>query len=154
MVRPSRKMVKVVIIAFVILLVLFLLVRGFILGLMVPGCGLNFGYGGCSGKAMIKDLKIEPETSCLTLRINNCNGGIIEIENSCEESVNVGDVKIRERYDAIELSRDTNNSVKVSTSDGNYAQYYPEEDDLLNIEGSIGEKKFTISYTKTKLLCN
>jgi hypothetical protein len=53
-----------------------------------PGCVEYWGpapMGGCFGKTAILDLKVEPQTECLEIAVNNCNGGILEVSNACAE---------------------------------------------------------------------
>jgi len=124
-----------------------------------PGCiqyapGMS-QMGGCFGKAIIKDLNVRPRIRCLSVGVNNCNGGIIEISNKCEEEFIIGDTKIKnDGYAYFELSRDNNNNVYINQPGNNCARYKPAIDDQLSITGFVGDKSVTISYTKTAPLCD
>ena len=119
--------------------------------------------GGCFGTSIIKDFKIEPPVNCLKYKINNCNGGIFEIDNECDSNIQLGDLNLSPvkvnyngkeriteggRYN-LEIIKD-NNIFSVKNSSGNFATYFPKEDDVLIITGIWKEQKFNISYTKTK----
>jgi len=62
-----------------------------------PGCIKYWGLapmGGCFGKTVIMDLEVEPAIDCLTIEVNNCNGGVLEVSNSCDEPLVLGGVEI------------------------------------------------------------
>lgn len=62
--------------------------------MQAPGCIKSAGLtiGGCFGKTLIKDLQIAPEIPCLRISVNNCNGGVLEIGNNCEEDLRLADL--------------------------------------------------------------
>ena len=55
-----------------------------------PGCAGSGGFGGCAGKTVILDLQVENAPACLTIRVNNCNGGILDVNNQCDEAAILG----------------------------------------------------------------
>ena len=61
-----------------------------------PGCVQSIGLplaGGCFGKTAIVDLKVAgPE--CVVVEANNCNGGILEIRNSCPDTLQLSGMEI------------------------------------------------------------
>ena len=82
----------------IIVLLLALLLSGCIVtkGSPAPGCVESIGLpmsGGCFGKTVILDLTVEPENECLVITANNCNGGVLEVENSCPETLVLGGVE-------------------------------------------------------------
>ena len=49
---------------------------------------LEIGFlsiGGCGDTTAIVGLAVEPEVACSTFTVNNCNGGILEVDNGCGE---------------------------------------------------------------------
>lgn len=50
--------------------------------------------GGCHGKTAIVDLTVTTESDCLSISANNCNGGILEVNNSCVETLPLDGVEI------------------------------------------------------------
>ena len=52
-----------------------------------PGCRESFGFGGCFGTTVILDLSMEPESECLEIEVNNCNGGGLDVDNDCQEDL-------------------------------------------------------------------
>lgn len=122
-----------------------------------PGCVEYIGpapMGGCFGKSVIKDLRIEPQTPCLRLKVNNCNGGVLEAENTCDDTAYIGGHEFRpsSRF-AFEIVRDENGGFSAAPARGNFASYKPAQDESLRVGGVIGNTSITISYTKTKELC-
>ncbi len=62
-----------------------------------PGCVKRLGIspiGGCFGKTAILDLVVEPENACLSIGVNNCNGGVLEVRNECQTALVLGGVRI------------------------------------------------------------
>ena len=56
--------------------------------IFISGCIAPMG--GCNSEYQIKELKIEPEISCLQIEANSCNGGVLEGYNYCNETVMIG----------------------------------------------------------------
>jgi len=59
-----------------------------------PGCRKSFGMGGCFGKTVILDVAVEPAVDCLQFEGDNCNGGVLDVKNSCSENLVLGDVTV------------------------------------------------------------
>ncbi|MFH1587563.1 MAG: hypothetical protein ABID38_06935 [Candidatus Diapherotrites archaeon] len=116
-----------------------------ILGILSSGC-----MDGCGWKdSYITDLRVEPSIPCLSVSVNNCNGGVLEIINDCDENFEIGDALIYSNYnDAIEIVRNPKGQTLVMESNGNYTSYVPDEDIFLSANGNIGEKIISISYVK------
>jgi len=122
-----------------------------------PGCVKQLGPGGCLGKSRIESIAVSPALSCLHLAVNNCNGGVVTVQNECTSSFVLGEIKIDVKAmapkDSIELFRNASGAVKAKFSSGNFASYSPAKDDRLSIEGKVGNVNVRIQYTKTKPLC-
>jgi hypothetical protein len=122
---------------------------------IAPACDrqLPFISGGCYGKAGIKDVIMQPDIPCITLKPNNCNGGVLEVQSGCTEKVHVGDNELAPGESVtVEFVRE-GGMVKALKAKGNMASHNPAEDDLVTALGDIGGREFTITYTKTKPQC-
>lgn len=122
-----------------------------------PGCRKSIGLpvsGGCFGKTVILDLTIEPENECLVIRANNCNGGVLEVDNSCHETLVLDGVEIlpsdHVSLDVIEEESGTYSLSKVSS---NFSNYIPEENKSIIITGLLGNQEVKVTFTKTAQLC-
>lgn len=124
-----------------------------------PGCDeYMFGcapMGGCLGKSIIKDLKVEPAIDCLTIEVNNCNGGVLEVTNSCDETFVLGGVEItpQEYNVSLDVLGKEGGLWVLTRTASNSSVYIPEEDELIEPVGTLGDQRITVSYTKTKELC-
>lgn len=122
-----------------------------------PGCVKSIGLptmGGCFGKTVILDLTIEPEHECLVITVNNCNGGVLEVDNSCQETLVLEGVEVppsdRVSLDVIEGE---NGMVSLSDVGGNFSNYIPEEDKSIALTGLLGSQQIRVAFTKTAQLC-
>ena len=122
-----------------------------------PGCVESIGFpvlGGCSGETVILDLTVEPQNECLTIAVNNCNGGVLEVDNSCLETLILGGVEIpssdRVSLDVIERE---NGTYALRGVGGNFSDYVPEEDKSIVIAGLLGDQDVKVTFTKTAPLC-
>jgi len=121
-----------------------------------PGCGGKGGLTGCQGASYITDIKVEPAVDrmggCLKVHANNCNGGMLGIENRCDNDLKLGGKIIpANSYKLIEFVRNKEREILVIEPEGNFDSYNPENEDVLTAEGTwliIGEQDITISYTK------
>lgn len=115
-----------------------------------PGCeGAGISPTGCLGKSLIKDIKVEPTVECLKVEANNCNGGILEIDNKCADDLEVGSKTVRAgSFRLIEFVRDGAGDIRVIEPEGNPDSYNPEKEDTLSAKGKLGETEVIISYTK------
>lgn len=111
--------------------------------------------GGCLGKSIIKDLKVEPAIDCLTIEVNNCNGGVLEVTNSCDETFVLGGVEItpQEYNVSLDVLGKEGGLWVLTRTASNSSVYIPEEDELIEPVGTLGDQRITVSYTKTKELC-
>jgi len=141
-------------------LVLMLLMSGCIVrkDSPAPGCIEYWGIppiGGCSGKTVIQDLQVEPEVDCLTVEVNNCNGGVLEIKNACGERLVLGGVEIEPSDGLVSLDvlKKESGQYLLAETASNFALYIPREDERIEIWGTLGSQKVKVSFTKTKELC-
>lgn len=148
--RPARS---------IIVLLLALLLSGCIVtkDSPAPGCVESIGLpmsGGCFGKTVILDLTVEPENECLVITANNCNGGVLEVDNSCPETLVLDGVEIppsaRVGLDVIEGENGAYSLIEVSS---NFSDYIPEEGKSIVITGSLGSQEVKVTLTKTAQLC-
>ena len=122
-----------------------------------PGCVEYWGpasMGGCFGTTAILNLKVEPQLECLEITVNNCNGGILEVSNTCAEMLALNQITIHpgERHVGLDLDRQ-NGEYVFKSSDSNFSEYVPSEDELVAIRGMLGAQEVKISFVKTKELC-
>lgn len=122
-----------------------------------PGCVQYWGpagLGGCFGKTAILDLQSEPEIDCLEIGVNNCNGGVLEVSNACDESLVLGGVKIQpsQRNLGLDVKKESGEYLLIY-SDGNFSRHVPQEDETIEISGTLGDQEIIVTFTKTKELC-
>ena len=110
--------------------------------------------GGCFGETAILDLEVEPQIECLEIAVNNCNGGVLEVSNSCAEMLVLDQITVHPGELHVGLDLDRQNGVYVlKSSDSNFSQYVPAEDEFVEIRGLLGAQEVKISFVKTKELC-
>jgi hypothetical protein len=122
-----------------------------------PGCVEYWGpapMGGCLGTTAILDLKVEPEHACLEITVNNCNGGILEVSNSCAQILILRQVTVHpsERNVGLDVEKQNGEHV-LKPTDSNFSDYIPAENELVEITGMLGAEEVKISFVKTKELC-
>jgi len=119
------------------------------------GCNKSFGMGGCFGITAILDITIEPEIDCLEIEANNCNGGVLEVRNTCQEILILDDFEIPPMdsvsFDVIEKGDGTYSLVDIYS---NFSDYIPDEDKTINISGMLGSQEIKVVFTKTAPLCD
>ena len=121
-----------------------------------PGCVESIGFpamGGCSGKTAIVDLEVESAPDCVVIEANNCNGGVLEIRNNCEDTLQLDGMEISP-VNSISLDfREADGSLDLLEAHGNFSQFAPVEDREIEITGTLGSQTIRIVLTKTKPLC-
>ena len=122
-----------------------------------PACIEYWGpspIGGCFGTTAILDLKVEPQLECLEITVNNCNGGILEVSNTCAEMLALSQITIHpgERHVGLDVDKQNGEHVLIMV-DSNFSLYVPEEDQLVELQGMLGAQEVKISFLKTKELC-
>ena len=96
---------------------------------------------------------MEPETECLVISANNCNGGVLEVRNDCAEPLVLGDVAIAPGDRAnLDIVAD-NGELELLEVNSNFSEYVPEADEAVEILGALGSQKVSVFLNKTKQLC-
>ena len=123
-----------------------------------PGCIEYWGFagmGGCQGKTAILDLTLEPASDCLRIAVNNCNGGVLEVDNDCAAPLLIAGAEIPagEHNFSLDLTVDPAGDDQLVPISSNFSDYVPDEDRTVNMQGTLGEQVFTLTFTKTAPLC-
>ena len=124
-----------------------------------PGCieywGIAPMMGGCEGTTVILDLKVEPALDCLTVQINNCNGGVLELSNNCTEPLLLGGVEISsgEQNVSLDVLENQGDSYLLTENHSNFSDYVPQQDEMITVLGALGGRAIKVTFTKTKELC-
>jgi len=99
-------------------------------------------------------LAVEPETECLTIAVNNCNGGVLEVHNGCDETLVLGGVEIpssdRVSLDVVEGD---DGEYRLADVSSNFSDYVPEADTTIDVAGTLAEQEIRLAFTKTAKLC-
>lgn len=122
-----------------------------------PGCVETIGIqllGGCFGKTAILDLTIEPENECLEITANNCNGGVLEVRNTCDERLVLGGVQVSpSEYTSLDVVEQESGEYLLSEVSSNFSDHVPGTDERIEIVGTLGSQEITVVFTKTAKLC-
>lgn len=124
-----------------------------------PGCVEYWGIapmmGGCDGTTAILDLKVEPVLDCLTVQINNCNGGVLELSNNCTEPLLLGGVEISsgEQNVSLDVLENRGDSYLLTKNYTNFSDYIPLQDEMITVLGTLGDRVIKVTFAKTKKLC-
>ncbi|MBN1120799.1 MAG: hypothetical protein JXJ17_06945 [Anaerolineae bacterium] len=135
-----------------ILIILFL--AGCVEDSPAPGCAKGFGMGGCFGKTIITGIQVEPEMDCLEIDANNCNGGVLDVRNTCEGTFVLDGNEIGPGDSAtfdIEIMLD--GSYRLVEGDSNFSALEVSEDLPVSFSGSLDGQQVEIRYTRTAPLC-
>jgi hypothetical protein len=120
-----------------------------------PGCRQGFGMGGCFGTTVILDLNVEPQIECLEIEVNNCNGGVLDVDNDCQEAYFLEGIEILPSeyavLDVVEKGVDNYSFIQIYS---NFSDFTPQEDRSITVSSYLGEQEITISFTKTAPLCD
>ncbi len=121
-----------------------------------PGCVEYFGpapLGGCRGKTIIRDLRLEPPSDCLRAEVNNCNGGVVELHDGCAQPLRLDGVFLPAGESAsLDLLPQGEGFVLTETA-GNFARTVPSHTLVLTFTGELGGSPITLTFTKTAPLC-
>jgi len=135
---------------------LFILTSCVIKDSPAPGCRKTIGFpsmGGCSGKTAIVDLEVTSAPNCVIISANNCNGGVLNIRNTCTDTLTLNGVEI-DPSDSVNLdAKLVDDAAEWTRAHGNFSDFIPEEDTRFELTGAIGTDPIQIVFTKTKLLC-
>jgi hypothetical protein len=124
-----------------------------------PGCIKRIGIpmaGGCFGKTAILDLQVEPKKDSLIFEVNNCNGGVLEVRNTSNQLLVLGGVEIKASdYVSLDVQeRQSNGFYRLKEISSNFSQYIPVQNEVIKVNGLLGQEQITVTYTKTKKLCD
>ncbi len=123
-------------------------------GTGAPGCdGGGWMPTGCFGESVIENITVEPSSDCLKVDANNCNGGVLEVENRCGADLEIGGktVPAGTTYQLLEFARNGDGDIYIIEPEGNFDSYCPENEDVLSVKGMLGDEEITISYTKKNI---
>ena len=85
--------------------------------------------------------------------MNNCNGGVLEVRNACEEAVELGGVRIEPQGSVgLDVVAEGDEHALVGVG-SNFSEYVPEADERIELIGTVGEQQVRVSFTKTAKLC-
>jgi hypothetical protein len=121
-----------------------------------PGCVERVGLpmmGGCFGKTAILDLTVEPATDCLAISVNNCNGGVLDVRNNCDEPFVLGGVEIPPQEYVILDAVAKDGEYTLQEASSNFTAYVPDTDTSVEFVGQLGEQEIRVAFTKTAALC-
>jgi hypothetical protein len=121
-----------------------------------PGCRKTIGIpmmGGCFGKTVLQDLELISVPDCLEIRSNNCNGGILEINNTCSEAIQLDGVEILPASSISLDIKEADGSFELIPATGNFSQYAPDVDKNIEVTGIFGSQSIELTFTKTSPLC-
>jgi len=121
-----------------------------------PGCIKRIGaapIGGCFGKTAILDLVVEPENACLSIGVNNCNGGVLEIRNVCQTALVLGAIRIAPQNNVSLDVFSEGNQHTVREISSNFSEYVPAVDEKIKLVGMLDQKPIRVTFTKTARLC-
>jgi len=121
-----------------------------------PGCVKRLGIspiGGCFGKTAILDLVVEPENACLSIKVNNCNGGVLEVRNECQMALVLGAIRIATQNNvALDIVAEGNQHTLREIS-SNFSDYEPDVNEKIKLVGTLGQQPIRVTFTKTARLC-
>ncbi len=105
---------------------------------------------GCFGGSSIDNIEIRPSSDCLKITSNNCNGGVLEINNKCGSDLELGSLKVPAgSYESADVRAKEGDHYILMASAGNYADYSPEKDEKVTVKGKLGDNDLLLSFIKT-----
>jgi hypothetical protein len=119
-----------------------------------PGFRKSFGMGGCFGKTALLEVAVEPAVDCLLVEGDNCNGGVLDIHNSCAEDLFLANAIVPAgKYTTFDLVEEQDGSYSLIKIDSNFTEFIPDADTALSFTGNLGDQEVEISFIKTAPLC-
>jgi hypothetical protein len=136
---------------------LFMLTSCIVKDSPAPGCVeylLFAPMGGCNGKTILTDLTLEGFPECIVVTVNNCNGGVLNVQNDSSKALTLGNLEIPagESFN-LDVQPDSDGGFVLVRIPSNFSNYSPTTDQTIQITGAIGDQALTISLTKTAPLC-
>jgi len=111
--------------------------------------------GGCGGTTAILELQVVPTQDCLTIEVNNCNGGVLEVTNRCTETLILGGVEIGAdgHHVSLDVLEKQEDSYLLIENYSNFSNYLPAQDEAITVLGSLGDRPIQVTFVKTAALC-
>ncbi len=115
-----------------------------------PGCDGDGGIGGCLGKSFIRDVAVTPTRDCLAVKANNCNGGVLRVDNNCADALNFEGFSVPAgSWTFVEIvEAPATIGMFAIELKGNVACLVPESGASLSASASLGGEELIISYYK------
>ncbi|MCJ7434872.1 MAG: hypothetical protein MUO77_15425, partial [Anaerolineales bacterium] len=101
----------------------------------------------------IVDLNVESAPECVVVEVNNCNGGVLEVRNTCSEAIQLDGIEILPSNSISLDIKEAEGSIKMMETYSNFSQYIPDVDKRIEITGVVGNQTIKLAFTKTKPLC-
>jgi hypothetical protein len=109
--------------------------------------------GGCAGKHAIVDLKADAP-DCLRISMNNCNGGVLEIQNTCADAFLLGgNMILPGEMASLDIRDDGVGNYSLLRNYSNFSSFLPAYDIPVRAAGDLGGRKIQFSFIKTGPLC-
>jgi len=122
-----------------------------------PGCIEYVGFapmGGCNGKTIITDLVLEGFPECVQVSVNNCNGGVLEVQNNCSETLKLNGVEIpADSSDSLDIWPAADDRFELIKISSNFSDFSPSTDQRIEIIGSLDHHTVRLAFIKTAPLC-
>jgi hypothetical protein len=110
--------------------------------------------GGCFGKTVILDFSVEPNPACLTITANNCNGGVLEVDNACQETLILDGMEVPPATSvSLDIAETAEGKHVLREVQSNFSSYTPDVNTGIIITGKLGPRAITVTFTKTRPLC-
>jgi len=123
-----------------------------------PGCVEYWGIppmGGCFGTTILKDLQVTSQADCVAFEVNNCNGGVLDVENDCDAPLTLDGIEVVPGEEmTVDVYRDDAGTLRLREAAGNFSNFVPDEETEVEVEADVGGETFTVSFIKTEELCN
>jgi hypothetical protein len=110
--------------------------------------------GGCNGKTILTDLTLEGFPECAQVTVNNCNGGVLKVQNGCSEALILDNLEIPsgESFN-LDIQPGTDGGFDLVRTPSNFSDYSPLEDQIIQFTGSFGDQTISMTFLKTAPLC-
>ena len=96
---------------------------------------------------------MSPEIECLVVAVNNCNGGVLEVQNDCADLLVFDGVAVASGETVVlDVVKEDEERRLVEIS-SNFSEYIPERDERVEVSGRLGNRDVAITFTKTAPLC-
>ncbi len=121
-----------------------------------PACVKYIGpapMGGCAGKHAIIDLEVDAP-DCLRISANNCNGGVLEIQNTCADAFLLGGNEISSgELASLDIRDEGDGNYGLVRNYSNFSDFLPASDIPVRASGVLRGKEIQLTFIKTGPLC-